>query len=113
MGIGTGTRRATNRSNVKAKSVSLFMGSLVVSCLPDISEFLLRLADLNLLTLVLKMVLCQMTRAQVLLKAKENPRASVSVSQQPSLHSDPLHRHSFLDEAEFNLKRKRVRLKLL
>jgi hypothetical protein len=80
MGI-TGTRRAANRSNAKTKSVSLFIEYLAVSCLHDTPEYLQTLADLNLLTLALKMVLCQTMLVRVLLRAKENPRASVLVSQ--------------------------------
>ena len=108
MGIGTGTRRAANRSNAKAKLVFLLMKSLL--CSQNISEFLPMQADQNLLMLAPKMVLCQTVPPQVLLRAKERPRTNALVSQSTAaiLSDSLIIIPRCVDEAEFNMKRKRV-----
>jgi hypothetical protein len=84
MGIGTGTRRAANRSNAKTKSVSIYQISHASFLLTAKPEFLPTLVELNPLTLALKMALLQTITARVPLKAKENPELSKSVSQSAS-----------------------------
>jgi hypothetical protein len=67
-------------------------------------------ADQNLLMLAPKMVLCQTVPPQVLLRAKERPRTNALVSQSTAaiLSDSLIIIPRCVDEAEFNMKRKRV-----